>query len=145
MFEPAKDLFQGNSDSGDTVAMTGIGRIVASLVVATAVTTSTILVRAADVELAPTIHHRMSRYVDAKYGFSFWYPVALRITVVAANDDARFPGGVVVETLQVRPAGGISLYVVNSPQSTITDEPNGHAARFRRPNISTTLRRNAGW
>ena len=33
-----------------------------------------------------------------------------------------------VETLQVRPAGDISLYVVNSPQSTITDEPNGHAA-----------------
>jgi hypothetical protein len=108
--------------------MTGIGRIVACLVVATAVAASTILVRAADVELAPTIHHRMSRYVDAKFGFSFWYPAALRITVAAANDEARFPGGVVVETLQIRPAGGISLYVVNSPQSTITDEPNGHAA-----------------
>ena len=50
------------------------------------------------------------------------------ITVAAANDDARFPGGVVVETLQIGPPGGISLYVVNSPQSTITDEPNGHAA-----------------
>jgi hypothetical protein len=87
-----------------------------------------VLVRAADVQLAPTIHHRMSRYVDAKYRFSFWYPSVLRITVAATNDDSRFPGGVVVETLQVRPAGGISLYVVNSPQSTITDEPNGHAA-----------------
>jgi hypothetical protein len=108
--------------------MTFVGRIVASVVVAIAVTAPAVLVRAADVELAPTIHHRMSRYVDAKYGFSFWYPAALRITVAAANDDARFPGGVVVETLQVRPAGGISLYVVNSPQSTITDEPNGHAA-----------------
>jgi hypothetical protein len=108
--------------------MTFVGRIVASVVVAIAVTAPAVLVRAADVELAPTIHHRMSRYVDAKYGFSFWYPTALRITVAAANDDARFPGGVVVETLQVRPAGGISLYVVNSPQSTITDEPNGHAA-----------------
>ena len=48
--------------------------------------------------------------------------------MTAADDDASFPGGVVVETLQVRPAGGMSLYVVNSPQSTITDEPNGHAA-----------------
>ena len=108
--------------------MTVIGRFVATVVVAIATTAPVVLVRAADVELAPTIHHRMSRYVDAKYGFSFWYPAALRITVAAANDDARFPGGVVVETLQVRPAGGISLYVVNSPQSTITDEPNGHAA-----------------
>jgi hypothetical protein len=108
--------------------MTGIGRIVASVVVATAVAAPAVLVRAADVQLAPTVHHRMSRYVDAKYGFSFWYPSALRITVAAANDDASFPGGDVVETLQVRPAGGISLYVVNSPQSTITDEPNGHAA-----------------
>jgi hypothetical protein len=108
--------------------MTGIGRIIACLVVAIAAAAPTVLVRAADVQLAPTIHHRMSRHVDAKYGFSFWYPGALRITVAAANDDAHFPGGVVVETLQVRPAGGISLYVVNSPQSTITDEPNGHAA-----------------
>jgi hypothetical protein len=108
--------------------MTVIGRFVATVVVAIATTAPAVLVRAADVELAPTIHHRMSRYVDAKYGFAFWYPAALRITGAAANDDARFPGGVVVETLQVRPAGGISLYVVNSPQSTITDEPNGHAA-----------------
>jgi hypothetical protein len=108
--------------------MTVIGRMIACLVVATAVAAPAILVRAADVELAPTIHHRMSRYVDAKYRFSFWYPSALGITVTATNDDAHFPGGVVVETLQVRPAGGISLYVVNSPQNTITDEPNGHAA-----------------
>ena len=108
--------------------MTVIGRIVACLVVATAVALPAARVRAADMQLSPTIHHRMSRYVDAKYHFSFWYPAALRITVTAANDDASFPGGVVVETLQVRPAGGISLYVVNSRQSTITDEPNGHAA-----------------
>jgi hypothetical protein len=108
--------------------MTVIGRIVACLVVAIAAAAPAVLVRAADVQLAPTIHHRMSRYVDAKYRFSFWYPSALRITVAAANDDAHFPGGVVVETLQVQPAGGISLYVVNSPQSSITDEPNGHAA-----------------
>jgi hypothetical protein len=108
--------------------MTFVGRIVATVVVAIAVTAPVVVVRAADVELAPTTHHRMSRYVDAKYRFSFWYPSALRITMAATNDEARFPGGDVVEILQVRPAGGISLYVVNSPQSTITDEPNGHAA-----------------
>jgi hypothetical protein len=108
--------------------MPGIGRIVAYLVVTIAVAAPAVPVRAADVELAPTIHHRMSRYVDAKYRFSFWYPSALRITVTATDDAASFPGGVAVETLQVRPAGGISLHIVNSPQSTITDEPNGHAA-----------------
>jgi hypothetical protein len=108
--------------------MTFTGRMIACVVVAMAAIAPAALVRAADVKLAPTIHHRMSRYVDAKYRFSFWYPAALRITVTAADDAASFPGGVVVETLQVRPAGGISLYVVNSPQSTITDEPNGHAA-----------------
>ena len=108
--------------------MTAVGRIVACLVAATALAVSAVAVRAADVQLAPKIHHRMSRYVDAKYGFSFWYPAALRIAATAADDAASFPGGVVVESLQVRPAGGISLYVVNSPQGTITDEPNGHAA-----------------
>ena len=107
--------------------MTVIGRNIACLVVAIAAAAPAVLVRAADVELAPTIHHRMSRYVDAKYRFSFWYPAALPITVAAANDDRSFPGGVVVETVQIS-GGDISLYVVNSPQSTITDEPNGHAA-----------------
>ncbi len=107
--------------------MTVIGRFIAFIVVATAVAAPAVL-RAADVELAPTVHHPMRRYVDAKYRFSFWYPSALRITVTAANDDASFPGGVVVETLQVGSPGDVSLYVVNSPQSTITDEPNGHAA-----------------
>jgi hypothetical protein len=107
--------------------MTVIGRNVACLVVVIAAAASAVLVRAADVELAPAVHHRMSRYVDAKSRFSFWYPAALPITVAAANDDKSFPGGVVVETVQIS-GGDISLYVVNSPQSTITDEPNGHAA-----------------
>jgi hypothetical protein len=107
--------------------MTGMGRFVAIVVVAIAAAAPVGVARAADVELAPTIHHRMSRYMDAQYGFSFWYPAALRVTVAAADDDAHFPGGVVVETLQVS-AGGLSLYVVNSPQSTITDESDGHAA-----------------
>ena len=108
--------------------MTVIGRIAACLVVAIAVALPAALARAADVELAPTVHHPMSRYVDVKYRFSFWHVSALRVTVTAANDDARFPGGVTVETVQVGSPGGVSLYVVNSPQSTITDEPNGHAA-----------------
>jgi hypothetical protein len=108
--------------------MTVIGRIVACLVVAIAAAAPAVFARAADVQLAPAIHHPMSRYVDAKYRFSFWHPGALRITVTAADDAASFPGGIVVETLQVGSPGDISLYVVNSPQSTITDEPNGHAA-----------------
>jgi hypothetical protein len=107
--------------------MTVIGRI-ACVVVAIAAAAPAVPVRAADVELAPTAHHPMSRYVDVKYRFSFWHLSALRVTVTAANDDARFPGGVTVETVQVGSPGGVSLYVVNSPQSTITDEPNGHAA-----------------
>lgn len=108
--------------------MTGIGRMAACVVVAIAAAAPAVPVRAADVELAPTVHHPMSRYVDVKYRFSFWHLSALRITVAAANDEARFPGGVTVETVQVGSPGGVSLYVVNSPQSTITDEPNGHAA-----------------
>jgi hypothetical protein len=107
--------------------MTAIGRSVACLVVVIAAAAPAVRVRAADVELAPTVHHPMSRYVDAKYRFSFWYPSALPITAAAANDDKSFPGGNVVETMQIS-GGDISLYVVNSPQSTITDEPNGHAA-----------------
>jgi hypothetical protein len=108
--------------------MTIIGRMIACVVVAMAAVVPGVLVHAADAELALMVHHPMSRYVDAKYRFSFWHLSALRITVTAANDDARFPGGVTVETLQVGSSGGVSLYVVNSPQSTITDEPNGHAA-----------------
>jgi hypothetical protein len=71
----------------------------------------------------------MSQHVDPAYGFSFWYPSALKITAAAAASDAEsFPGGVVAETVQVGDPGGVSISVVNSPTSTITDEPNGHAA-----------------
>jgi hypothetical protein len=109
--------------------MNGLGRMITCVVVvAIAAAAPAVPVRAADVELAPTVHHPMSRYVDVKYRFSFWHLSALRITVTAANDDARFPGGLTVETVQVGSPGGVSLYVVNSPQSMITDEPNGHAA-----------------
>jgi hypothetical protein len=107
--------------------MTAIGRIVACFVVAIAAAAPVGVARAADLPLPPTVSHRMRQHVDEKYHFSFWYPAAFPITTAAANDDKSFPGGVVVETLQIS-GGDISLYVVNSPQSTITDEPNGHAA-----------------
>jgi hypothetical protein len=108
--------------------MIGIGRLIATVLVAIAAAAPAVPARAADLPLLPTVSHRMRQYVDAKYRFSFWYPAALKITVTAANDDTSFPGGVAVETLQVGSPGDISLYVVNSPPSTITDEPNGHAS-----------------
>jgi hypothetical protein len=107
--------------------MTAIGRIVATVVVAIAATAPAVVARAADLPLPPTVSHRMRQYVDANFRFSFWYPAALPITAAAGNDDNSLPGGIVVETVQIA-GGDISLYVVNSPQSTITDEPNGHAA-----------------
>ncbi len=70
----------------------------------------------------------MSQYKDSKYGFSFWYPGALQITTTATQDSTSFPGGVAVETLQVGLGGGTSIIVVNSPTSTITDEPVNHAS-----------------
>ena len=70
----------------------------------------------------------MRQYTDTRYGFSFWYPKALQITVSTTRDGKSFPGGVAVETLQVGPAGGVSIHVVNSPKRMITDEPNGHAS-----------------
>jgi len=70
----------------------------------------------------------MHQYVDAKYHFSFWYPRALQITATTGRDIRSFPGGTNVKTLAVGEPGGISVSVVVSPQQTITDEPNGHAA-----------------
>jgi hypothetical protein len=70
----------------------------------------------------------MKQYIDKKYGFSFWYPATLQIKVTASNDGTSFPGGTAVETVQVGPAGGVVVHVVNSPQGAITDEPDGHAA-----------------
>jgi hypothetical protein len=87
--------------------------------------------RAVSAELTPppsAASYGMSQYVDAAYGFSFWYPGALKITAAAASDAESFPGGVVVETVQVDSPGGVSVHVVNSATGTITDEPNGHAA-----------------
>jgi hypothetical protein len=82
---------------------------------------------AADIVLGPGISHTVARYVDREYQFSL-YPRPDKIAVMPSREEQSFPGGVLVETLQVGPAGEISLHVVSSPQSTITDEPNGHAA-----------------
>jgi hypothetical protein len=83
---------------------------------------------AADIVLAPGISHGVNRYVDRNYQFSFWYPRGLTIAVLPSDDDKSFPGGVLVETLQVGDGGEVSVHVVRSPKSTITDEPNGHAS-----------------
>jgi hypothetical protein len=77
---------------------------------------------------APANTYGMSEYTDPTYGFSFWYPSALTVTASTTNDTQSFPGGVAVETIQVGPAGGVSIEVVNSPNSTITDEPSNHAS-----------------
>jgi hypothetical protein len=109
--------------------MTMIGRtVIAIAVVSCAIARPDRIVSA---ELAPppsAATYGMSQYVDPAYGFSFWYPGALKITAAAASDADSFPGGVVVETLQVGDPGGVSISVVNSLNRTITDEPNGHAA-----------------
>jgi len=76
----------------------------------------------------PSETYGMSQYTDPAYGFSFWYPGALSVTATSTNDSAAFPGGIAVETLQVGPAGGVAIYVVNSTSNMITDEPADHAS-----------------
>ncbi|HTR19124.1 MAG TPA: hypothetical protein VMH91_04090 [Candidatus Paceibacterota bacterium] len=76
----------------------------------------------------PADTYGMTEYTDPTYGFSFWYPSALTVTASTTNDSTAFPGGTEVERLQVGTPGGTYVAVVTSPQSTITDEPNGHAS-----------------
>jgi hypothetical protein len=87
-----------------------------------------LLIRVASAPAAADATFGMRQYVDAKYRFSFWYPRALQITATIGRDRRSFPGGTNVKTLQVGAPGGISVSVVVSPNQTITDEPNGHAA-----------------
>jgi len=77
---------------------------------------------------APVETYGMSEYSDPEYGFSFWYPGNLQITASKTLDEVSFPGGVAVKKLDVGPAGGTSLVVVNSPTGSITDEPANHAS-----------------
>jgi hypothetical protein len=83
---------------------------------------------AAEISLAPGISHGIDRYVDRNYRFSFWYPRGYTIKVLPSDDTESFPGGVLLETLQVGHVGEVSVHVVRSPKSTITDEPDGHAS-----------------
>jgi hypothetical protein len=83
------------------------------------------VVSAAEIWLAPGISHGVNRFVDRNYQFSFWYPRGYTIKVEPSQDAESFPGGVLVETLRV---GDVSVHVVRSPKSTITDEPDGHAS-----------------
>ena len=109
--------------------MTIISRTVIALAIVSCVIARPDHALSAELAAAPSAAtYGMSQYVDPSYGFSFWYPGALKITAAAANDAESFPGGVVAETVQVGDPGGVSISVVNSPTSTITDEPNGHAA-----------------
>jgi len=76
----------------------------------------------------PINTYGMSPYADPIYGFSFWYPSALQVTSAATEDTTDFPGGTAVETLQIGSTGGTSVVVVDSPTSSITDEPADHAS-----------------
>jgi hypothetical protein len=106
--------------------MKNLSRIVFPLIVGIAAVP--LLMDAATVPAAAAETYGMRQYVDAKYHFSFWYPKALQVAATAGRDKRSFPGGVNVKTLAVGEPGGISVSVVVSPQQTITDEPNGHAA-----------------
>jgi len=90
--------------------------------------TKTILPTVTPTSTTPSETYGTSQYIDSTYGFSFWYPSALQITATTTSNSTDFPGGVTVETLQVGPAGGITIYVVNSTTSNITDEPANHAS-----------------
>lgn len=70
----------------------------------------------------------MAQYTNSTYGFSFWYPSALGVVATITQDETSFPGGTALETLQIGDMGGTSVIVVDSPASTITDEPANHAS-----------------
>ncbi len=90
--------------------------------------TQTTLPTVSPTSTAPSETYGMSEYIDPTYGFSFWYPSALQVMATTTNNNSDFPGGVAVETLQVGSPGGVTIYVVNSPTSNITDESADHAS-----------------
>src|ERR1700733_3515539 len=116
--------------------MTSFGRLVIALLIVIVVAVAAVVIwRTGSSTPVPTTvatstpqTYGMAEYTDPTYGFTFWYPSALAVTASSTNDSTSFPGGVQVERLQVGTPGGTYIAVVNSPQSTITDEPNGHAA-----------------
>jgi hypothetical protein len=98
------------------VAVLYFGRGASMMPISTSVATST-----------PSTYG-MTEYVDPTYGFTFWYPSSFTILASSTDDTTSFPGGTEVERLNLGPAGGVFISIVTSPQSTITDEPNEHAA-----------------
>jgi hypothetical protein len=71
----------------------------------------------------------MRLYTNTRHGFTFWYPKGKGIGAASGGHDTEsFPGGDMIETVQVGEEGGVVVRVINSPKHTITDEPNGHAA-----------------
>jgi len=70
----------------------------------------------------------MVQYIDPDFGFTFWYPSSWQILKATMKDTTSFPGGTLVKTLQVGPAGGVTISVVNSTAQTITDEQRSHAS-----------------
>ncbi len=87
-----------------------------------------LLSRGTPTKTPPPDTYGTSEYTDSTYHFSFWYPSALQITATTTEDETGFPGGVVVETLQIGSMGGTSIVVVDSITHTITDEPSNHAS-----------------
>jgi hypothetical protein len=121
---------------GNTAAMTSFGRLVIALLVVIIVAVAAIAIwRTGSPTSTPNTAatstpqtYGMAEYTDPTYGFTFWYPSALAVTASTTKDSASFPGGTEVERLQIGTAGATYVAVVTSVQSTITDEPNGHAA-----------------
>lgn len=72
--------------------------------------------------------HGMVLYSDPSLGFTFWYPGDWDLATTSSHDTKQFPGAVLLKTIRLGPQGGVVAYVVSSAHSTITDEPDGHAA-----------------
>lgn len=117
--------------------MTNLGRLVVGLIIVIIVVIAALVyvARNSSPPAAPSAQatstpqtYGMSEYTDPTYGFTFWYPASLQIVASSTNSTTTFPGGTDVERLDVGEQGGVYLSLVQSASSTITDEPNGHAA-----------------
>jgi hypothetical protein len=72
--------------------------------------------------------HGLALFSDPEFGFTFWYPANLIVHVTDIQDDtAAYPGAVLKRGMSVGTEGGITIFEAESPNSTITDQPNGHA------------------
>ncbi|MDO8482172.1 MAG: hypothetical protein Q7S75_03795 [bacterium] len=66
----------------------------------------------------------MSKYTDAGFGFSFWYPTEWKVTKVSVQDPYRYAGGTVTKQFIVT-NGSTTLTIEEfySPNKTITITP----------------------